>query len=48
MIKNKQPQKVWVDAGAEFKGSFKTLCEKKADPDLQNIQRKKVGFRRKK
>ena len=29
MIKTKQPQKVWVDKGTEFKGSFKTLCEKK-------------------
>ena len=28
MIQNKQPQKVWVDAGSEFKGSFKTLREK--------------------
>ena len=29
MIKTKQPQKVWVDKGTVFKGSFKTLCEKK-------------------
>ena len=28
MIKTKQPQKVWLDKGTEFKGSFKTLCEK--------------------
>ena len=29
MIKVKQPKKVWVDQGTEFKGSFKNLCEKK-------------------
>ena len=29
MIKNKQPKKVWVDAGTEFKGSFSNLCQKK-------------------
>ena len=28
MIKTKQPQKVWVDKGTEFKGLFKTLVEK--------------------
>ena len=29
MIENKQPEKMWVDAGTEFKGSFSTLCQKK-------------------
>ena len=29
MIKQKQPKKVWVDAGTEFKGNFKTLSEEK-------------------
>ena len=29
MIKIKQPQTVWVDKGTVFKGSFKSLCEKK-------------------
>ena len=29
MIKIKEPQKDWVDKGTEFKGSFKSLCEKK-------------------
>ena len=29
MIKNKQPQKVWVDDGTEFLGAFKTLCNKR-------------------
>ena len=48
MIKHKRLQKVWVDTETEFKSSFKTLSEKKANPNLQNIQRKKIGFRRKK
>ena len=26
MIKTKQPQKLWVDKGTDFKGSFKSLC----------------------
>ena len=29
MIKNKQPQKVWVDDGTEFLGALKTLCNKR-------------------
>ena len=29
MIKTEKPKKVWVDKGTEFKGSSKTLCEKK-------------------
>ena len=28
MIKNKQPEKVWVDDGTEFLGAFKPLCTK--------------------
>ena len=28
IIKNKQPKKVWVDAGTEFNGSFSTICRK--------------------
>ena len=28
MIKHKQPKKVWVDAGREFKGNLKTLCQR--------------------
>ena len=48
MIKNKQLQKVWVDAGSEFKGSFKTLCEKKQIQIYKTFSEKKVGFRRKK
>ena len=29
MIKTKQPKKVWVDKGTEFKGEFKKLCIKR-------------------
>ena len=29
MIKTKTPEKVWTDKGGEFKGAFKTLCDKK-------------------
>ena len=29
MIKNKQIKKVWVDAGTEFKSSFRALYQKK-------------------
>ena len=29
MIKNKQPDKIWVDDGAEFLGAFKQLCTKR-------------------
>ena len=43
MIKHKKPQKVWVDAGTEFKGSFKTLCEK-MQIHIYNFLAKKVGF----
>ena len=29
MIKNKQPEKVWLDDGTEFLGAFKQLCTKR-------------------
>ena len=29
MIKTKQPKKVWVDKGTEFKGEFEKLCAKR-------------------
>ena len=29
LMKNKQPQKVWVDDGTEFLGAFTTLCIKR-------------------
>ena len=35
MIKTEKPKKVWVDKGTEFKGSFKTLCEKKISKHTQ-------------
>ena len=30
MIKNKQPEKVFVDDGTEFLGAFKRLCNSRA------------------
>ena len=29
MIRNKRPEKLWVDKGTEFKGVFKKLCDQK-------------------
>ena len=29
MIKHKQPKKVWVDQGSEFRGTFRDLCDRK-------------------
>ena len=29
LIKNKQPQEVWIDDGTEFLGAFKTLFNKR-------------------
>ena len=29
MIKNKQPEKVWVNDGKEFLGALKQLCNKR-------------------
>ena len=44
MIKTKQPQKVGVDKGTEFKGSFKTLCEKKGIKTYTTESEKKFAF----
>ena len=44
MIKVKQPKKVWVDQGTEFKGSFKNLLEKKEIEVYTTYSEKKVGF----
>ena len=44
MIKTKQPQKVWVDKGTEFKESFKTLCEKKGIKTYTTESEKKSAF----
>ena len=46
IIKTKQPQKVWVDKGTEFKWSFKTLCEKKGIKTYTIRSEKRVRFRR--
>ena len=44
MIKTKQPKKVWVDKGTEFKGSFKTLCEEKDIETYTTESEKKSAF----
>ena len=44
MIKNKQYKKVWVDAGTVFKGSFSTLCQKKAIEVHKTFSEKKSAF----
>ena len=44
MIKVKQPKKVWVDQGTEFKGSFKNLCEKKGIELYTTHSEKKSAF----
>ena len=44
MIKTEEPTKVWVDKGTEFKGSFKTLCEKKGFKTYTTENEKKSAF----
>ena len=44
MINYKQPKKVWVDAGTEFKGGFKTLCQRRNIEVYQNFSKKKSAF----
>ena len=44
MIKGKQPKKLWVDAGAEFKGSFSTLCQKNEIEVYKVFSEKKSAF----
>ena len=44
MIKNKQPQKVWVDHGTEFLGAFKTLCNKRGIHLYSTFSGKKSAF----
>ena len=44
MIKKKQPQKVWVDKGTEFKGEFKKLCDKKGIHLYNTQSEKKSAF----
>ena len=42
--KDKNRQKVWVDKGTEFKGSFKTLCENKGIKTYITESEKKSAF----
>ena len=44
MIKHKQPKNVWVDAGTEFKGNFKTLCQRRNIKIYQTFSEKKSAF----
>ena len=44
MIKTEKPKKNWVDKGTEFKGSFKTLFEKKGIKTYTTESEKKSGF----
>ena len=44
MITTKQPEKVWVDKGTEFKGSFETLCKKKGINTYSTESEKKSAF----
>ena len=44
MITTKQPEKVWVDKGTEFKRSFKALCKKKGINTYSTESEKKSAF----
>ena len=44
MIKHKQPKKVWVDAGTEFMGNFKTLCQRRNIKIYQTFSEKTSAF----
>ena len=44
MIKQKQPKKIWVDAGTEFKGNFKTLCRRRNIEIYHTFSEKKSAF----
>ena len=43
MIKQKQPKKVWVDAGTEFKRNFKILCQRRNIEIYQTFSKKKTS-----
>ena len=47
MIKTKQPKKVWVDKGTEFKGEFEKLCTKR-EIMKYNTHSEKISVCRKK
>ena len=44
MIKTKQPKKVWVDKGTEFKGEFEKLCTKREIIKYDTHSEKKSAF----
>ena len=44
MITTKQPKKVWVDKGTEFKGFFEALCKKKDINTYSTESEKKSAF----
>ena len=44
MIKIKQPKKLWVEKGTEFKGSFQSLCDKKGILAYTTESEKKSAF----
>ena len=44
MIKIKQPKKLWVDKGTEFKESFQSLCDKKGILTYTTESEKKSAF----
>ena len=44
MIKNKQPEKLWVDDGKEFLGAFKQLCNKRGIHSYSTFGEKKSAF----
>ena len=44
MIEIKQPKKLWVDKGTEFKGSFQSLCDKKGILTYTTESEKKSAF----
>ena len=44
MIKHKQPKKVWVDQGSEFRGTFRDLCDRKNIHLYHTFSEKKSAF----
>ena len=46
MIKNKQPEKVWVDDGKEFLRAFKPLCNKRGIHLYSSFSEKSLHLQR--
>ena len=44
MVTTKQPKKVWVDKGTEFKRSFKASCKKKGIKTYHTESEKNSAF----